>query len=1567
MRGVRRRAGALLLVAACLFGLIDLGAGARAAEVRDSGGAPLAQASNIDQETIQAYGKVLGLGARAPQFAAEIAVIRDAVARGDRAAAAAGIQVLYGKAGHLIPTGRAMDQLVSALPPAGKPQPTESGAAPARPVNPFAGTVGGGPTLPLGESPSTPPPSLPTPQKPDGSGASTDPFAGTVAGGPTLPLGESPSATQPSPSTPEKPVGGGASTNPVAGSTGGGPTLPLGQGSPPPPSATTSSVGSGSKPAGTSISDDSPLGPPPTPTVGLNPCGVTPPSSSDGPVTIGQVIGVWTDSNTGQQVEFERNSSLTGRADGVILRGKHAWYDVALQGQKLRACRMPQVEEMGEAPEWARQQAYGKIKWELELDVKADSGGQLTLEGKWYPGSYKWTEEPGPDSSGQPKRTVSDFGRGTPVDTKYTKPPPAISDVIVLTDQTAFVTSDKPKWPYASAGGDQRLLFIYGRSLPRSWSDKIEIKSEDPNISYLLIAMQAEHELHPARRELFETGWREAYNNLDADTIALTKRLDALLVYARMKTGVLPGVKRFTVNGADATWRLRFGDDRASISFMRAITEDVADPTSKLVLPERVFIEVRTGAAFPTDAIPLKVQVNDALVTWNGAKTLLARRVEPTVYRTATIELVESGHATPATEPGVFFLPVQLKDQIDVRLEDPFLFGVTPPTTVARVIRTPGELGETWKEALLRAAKADGITDFDDWGRLTASRATEIANYELTPVLLKVLDSATPLQFLRYVPPVYRYIEEAERGKLREKTPVTIGDHAALLLFRDQFVKSMTAAFDNLDQIKGEAALRGFREAIKLSAWDEDSPWRYLRVRCPGASSGSASTAQTSSGDCSFPYVVSDSFLERSFGQDKKAADQWVRQTVDEAIRNYRQAVKDAIAKAKAVEDKDVRELMKLVGTSYQPMLGALQARMLRLDEIGTPKRQLWIPDLNGRYEVRNLHTLIDAVQAQEDYSKLDTQMAMLMTAAMTAPFVLGEGVVAAAIAWATDTTFLGISLATDVPAFIEERQEIHFALGASIILGTQRLQEAEFKKTEWFQLVGQLGPGVLGPLASTARMIGEVGRMVGVVRTSLVLSAVEREGVKAFEELSAADKAAFWRYATEAELLQELGEVNALTPAHRRALQTTKKLFEELSLKVPELPKTKTLAATGESSALPKTKTLRERMPVEEETSVREAAADQGGSAKPGEETVGKNEPSAKPGEPPAKSPIPATEGTDAYGISDAAMRGGPKAGEKFRAFYNGKVREFELGKELGTDKAGKPKGAYARTFELVDAGIAGCERGCVIKILSPTYPKSWLFMHTGESVLRNIEAGAAIIGDDILTARTLRYEPTAPRPYYIQERLQPGDKVFEPGAVATYREFNNEPGLRKATLDLFRKLRQKGLIWEDCHVGNIFYRKVNGEWVAGIFDADRIIKFDVREGDLGAYMGWVESDHLGGKGSLSQSRPNSILDHDAMEVFFHQKPGPYYPDIDFFWEKILEAKGWIGYDPNIGAIGEYQQRYLFPSEVEQLFPRLKDPERLNGLDLTKQHWERSTFLRFRFAPRQFAYVPISDLLLAA
>jgi hypothetical protein len=108
--------------------------------------------------------------------------------------------------------------------------------------------------------------------------------------------------------------------------------------------------------------------------------------------------------------------------------GRHYWsgtYD----GTTLNLSRYPSdIKEMDEiAPDWAKTQALNKVKWELELNPKTECG-ELVLEGKWYPGSFKWRAVI-PDNAPNPNSvsgTISDIGRGTAIKVKYRLRPPKV-------------------------------------------------------------------------------------------------------------------------------------------------------------------------------------------------------------------------------------------------------------------------------------------------------------------------------------------------------------------------------------------------------------------------------------------------------------------------------------------------------------------------------------------------------------------------------------------------------------------------------------------------------------------------------------------------------------------------------------------------------------------------------------------------------------------------------------------------------------------------------------------------------------------------------------------------------------------------------------------------------------------------------------------------------------------------------------------------------------------------------------------------------------------------------------
>src|SRR6266542_6861025 len=165
----------------------------------------------------------------------------------------------------------------------------------------------------------------------------------------------------------------------------------------------------------------------------------------------------------------------------------------------------------GKAPPWAREKvaAEGKLEWKLALKAESRKG-EWVLEGKWYPGQFKWEEK------GE-KKEAWYLDEGKPVDVKFKKNP-VIVRTVVLNNQTGF-NNGLPWHPYpfvfrpppglAKRGsyslvappprnglgqeGDERTLFICGVGLPTNYEKKIEIRGGDNTVKYLPIALATDN------------------------------------------------------------------------------------------------------------------------------------------------------------------------------------------------------------------------------------------------------------------------------------------------------------------------------------------------------------------------------------------------------------------------------------------------------------------------------------------------------------------------------------------------------------------------------------------------------------------------------------------------------------------------------------------------------------------------------------------------------------------------------------------------------------------------------------------------------------------------------------------------------------------------------------------------------------------------------------------------------------------------------------------------------------------------------------------------------------------
>jgi hypothetical protein len=1107
-------------------------------------------------------------------------------------------------------------------------------------------------------------------------------------------------------------------------------------------------------------------------------------------LTADRIVGPWTDAANGRQVEIKAKSP--GDTSHFTLKGTHDDWDGTLDGSKLTFKRKPSVAEMqSDAPAWARQAVLGQIEWSLELEAR-EKCGVPDLSGKWYPGLIKVDEEK--DSGGKIlSQKASVAGKGTPLDMHYTRQPPAIYGVVVLEDQTRIGPSGLPDhgypFPVAPAvqskngaldpipveypvprlppknglgtAGDRRTIFVYGQGLPRDYSSKITIAGTigGDNLEYTVQALDTDKTLSPEDKKKLDAGRKEAMKDInDADTRALAQKAQAMLVRVDIRKGALPGLKEFTVNGVGgkSSWHLQFGDDRAIVSFARDTAYGEHELTTSLFTPERAFIEVHTEVAYPIDHLDLRVELNDRPVIWTGAKTIVAR-LDPydktkTTYRTARIDLYD--RIEPPATPNVARLQVKPGDELRVRLDDEALLHARFHATT--VHRTPGDLGMLWKEALSRAAEVKGVT-VTDWSQLSGQKADEISN-------IIIMDFS------------------------RATVPVTVGDLAALLMFRDEFVVEMEAAQKELPTLSDDAAYRGLRTSLKASVWDPDSAWKYIRIACPGG------------GECPFTYALSDTYLDSTFKDNPKGADQWSLQAVKEGLAKYQQAAKDAIAKAKAVKDDDVEGLLGLLAQDctsealdlpcgYKALRPNILPRLMRLTDVpGNPPRQVWVPDLNARYVLRNLYTLVSAEKSQRDYSKLDTQMAMLMLSGYAAPLMLEGGITAEAASWVVDTTYFGVTLANEIPDAIASRQEIQFALGASLVMGPERLSKTAYDKSAWFQWM-QTGTSVVAAMVPS---VLSTYRVVGEINSAIVAARVKAGGAQAYDLLNDVQKNALARMATEAELAKEAGDVKALTSLDKDADEAFRKAMTEKGASPPAEPPAKP-SASASGGPTPKFDELEQ--PPDEKADLQAEQA----------------EPEPPP-EPRRETPVANVTAAERF---DIMLQPPPVAGGKWKNVLNGQVVEFELGNRIGKDSV------YAKVFEIKGPRIAGCEEGCVIKI----YEKPWQ-----QEAVPDIVHGSKLLGDEVLQPKLHFPDSTAaaPVPYVIAEKLQfnETDLVIFDYSLPDIEKFEADPALGDALRELAGKLSDMDINFADMNLPNVYFKKTGGKWQAGILDTDFVIK---------------------------------------------------------------------------------------------------------------------------------------------
>lgn len=275
----------------------------------------------------------------------------------------------------------------------------------------------------------------------------------------------------------------------------------------------------------------------------------------------------------------------------------------------------------------------------------------------------------------------------------WSRPEPRVLLTIPVDDQSdeVYVHPD-------GAGRDYRELIVFGIDLPDPEREAIDLRSFDPQIEYRLRRLDPGADspggtLTAALTRLERTDPKAHHRLKDAYA---RREITALLIEARLRTGVEPGLTHFALNGAEGGWLLQFADYVADLAFVRRVAERpeavidpdaerdalpaaiaeetplpltmevdgetrevlllppprprpseaaIYEPAAMAYYPEQVYVQIVARRTLPFDRIPLRVTVD-------GMPTAFVRNtgaIEPEVDAPRP-RTVPGGQPTPSDD-----------------------------------------------------------------------------------------------------------------------------------------------------------------------------------------------------------------------------------------------------------------------------------------------------------------------------------------------------------------------------------------------------------------------------------------------------------------------------------------------------------------------------------------------------------------------------------------------------------------------------------------------------------------------------------------------------------------------------------------------------------------------------------------------------------------------------------------------------------------------------------------------------------------------------------------------------
>ena len=599
----------------------------------------------------------------------------------------------------------------------------------------------------------------------------------------------------------------------------------------------------------------------------------------------------------------------------------------------------------------------------------------------------------------------------------------------------------------------------------------------------------------------------------------------ALQIQVNLAQAASPGPKQVTLNEAPGMWDYDLTDlAPKSIDFVRPVYVDVYNPASELYRGELFFVRVKfpMPVKFKSRTMELKVgqtKLMDLQITpFEGNKMIFHSKALLLPGDKAALAIFEDRKGSGIDTP---------KDAITLKPidEGQKLVAIFPgskndasgkahikPYAVATVRGLPSN---DWIQAVTKAQNC--------WENSSSSARSKMPKgYTFTNEIIFTTKRNTGEWFTN-----------------SRNLHMTIRDHAACLLIRDEGIKQLRAKIQQYNKgdgvpvpkVKNDATKKAHMAAIKKrndakrrfaaqmsTAADQNLNHPLMRLQVSGPKNA---------GNMKLADAIKSSTLRNAYG-DARSMDalNYAVIAIDQAQGVMLGNMNYSLNRLTSLSDCDYEGLLRVCGFGFGSIGQLVKNKLLvPSNEPGVEAGRM-VPDRAGYASVDRVNTLYKALRADEAYARSDTEMAIFVA---TAPFIYisvaaTAGTTAASIAGgalvASELAELGL-MASDMYDYIQLRdEEIQFREGLVEVAGTEGLSEVESQASDKYWSAMIAGGAALGGTA-----LGEVGGVIlkrfGKSGFQALEEAVEQAAKKGTKSLSKSQK----QLLQQADLLKHLGD----------------------------------------------------------------------------------------------------------------------------------------------------------------------------------------------------------------------------------------------------------------------------------------------------------------------------------------------------------------------------------------------------------------------------------------------------------